>query len=68
MLSFLGKIWKGKATVVGVATAALGAIGMTDAAQQVVGVTDAVSSIVVGVGTVLAVFGIGRKAGYAANP
>jgi hypothetical protein len=68
VFKFLGKLWKGKATIIGIATAALGTIGLTDAAHSVVGVSDAVSTIVISVGSILAVFGIGRKAGYAANP
>lgn len=67
ILRFLGKAGKGAATVTGAAAVILGLVGQTDVAQTVIGVGDGLGQVLVGAGTILASFGVGRKAGYAAK-
>ncbi len=62
LLKFLGKLGKGKATAFGIASLVAGVALGSDAAQQVVAVGDAVTNILTEGGTILAAFGVGRKA------
>lgn len=72
VLPLLGKVGKGKATVVGAAGVVAGALTrgvaphvLTDA--NLVGALHEVAGIVEALGTVVAAFGFGRKSGYAAS-
>jgi len=70
VIPFLGRLGKGKATVVGAiaAVTGLGAkhfIGDVLTAENLVETIRAVADVVTALGTVIAAFGFGRKAGYA---
>lgn len=70
VIPFLGKLGKGKATVVGtIATVAgLGAkhfIGDVLTAENLVDAIRAAADVLTALGTVIAAFGFGRKTGYA---
>lgn len=67
MNKFLGTVGKGKATIVGIAATVLGILGQQDAVQTLVGVDQGLSQLTMAVGGLLAAFGWGRKAGYAAG-
>lgn len=68
MLKFLGKFGKGFATIAGAVTAVLGVATHPDTVVQAVkGIAEHGSAIVAAVGVILAAFGVGRKAGDAAN-
>lgn len=74
MLGFFGKLWKGRATIVGMVTMVAGivagAIGK-DKGEALTAAVDAVTNnlptIITAVGGLIAVFGGGRKAGVAAS-
>jgi len=68
VLRFLGRIFKGKATLVG----SLVAVVATLAAKSDVGaalgaVQEHGPAVIAGAGAILAAFGVGRKAGHAAG-
>lgn len=67
MLSWLGKIQKGRATFTGLAVAVLGMVGQTELAQDIVPISEQAGQLITVVGTALATFGVGRKAGYHAT-
>lgn len=72
ILPFLGKLGKGKATVTGAIACALGLttkhfIGDVLTADNFVESIKATAEIIAALGTFVAAFGIGRKAGYAAT-
>jgi len=69
VIPFLGKLGKGKATVAGAiaVVAGLGAkhfVGDVLTAENLVETIRAVADVVTALGTVIAAFGFGRKAGY----
>ena len=62
LLEFLGKLGKGKATIIGVASVVAGAVLGSESAEKVIVVGDAVTNILTQGGAVLGAFGVGRKA------
>lgn len=72
LLPLLGKIGKGKATVVGAVTALVGVgakqfVGDVLTAENLVESIRAVADVITALGTLVAAFGFGRKTGYAAQ-
>ncbi len=65
MLDFLGKFGKGYGTLVGVGVAVGSVLGGADVAETIQVVGGSVWNIGLGVGSILAAFGVGRKAGAA---
>lgn len=70
VLPFLGKLGKGKATIAGAVAAITGIgikhfIGDVLTAENLVETIRAVADIITALGTLVAAFGFGRKAGYA---
>jgi len=70
VIPFLGKLGKGKATVIGAiaAVTGLGAkhfVGDVLTAENLVETIRAVADVVTALGAVIAAFGFGRKTGYA---
>lgn len=64
MLDFLGRFGKGYGTAVGIGVAVVGGVlGRADVAETVQVVGDSAWNVAVGVGSILAAFGVGRKAG-----
>lgn len=71
-LPVLGKLGKGKATVVGAVAALAGVatkqfIGDVLTAENLVESIRAVADVITALGTVVAAFGFGRKTGYSAQ-
>lgn len=71
-LPLLGKLGKGKATVVGAVAALAGVatkqfIGDVLTAENLVESIRAVADVITALGTLVAAFGFGRKTGYAAQ-
>lgn len=62
LLGFLGRLGKGKATIIGVGSIVAAAVLGTEAAEKVIVVGDAVTNILTQGGAVLGAFGVGRKA------
>lgn len=72
VVPFLGKLGRGKATVVGAVAALAGVatkqfIGDVLTAENLVESIRAVADIITALGTLVAAFGFGRKTGYAAQ-
>lgn len=72
LLPILGVVGKGRATITGVVAAVAGVgikhfIGDVLTAENLVETIRAVADIITALGTVIAAFGFGRKAGYAAT-
>ena len=72
VVPFLGKLGKGKATVIGAVAALAGVatkqfIGDVLTAENLVESIRAVADVITALGTVIAAFGFGRKTGYAAT-
>lgn len=68
MLKILGKVGKGFATVLGIGIVGGGIVsGPGEVAQAVQAIVEHAPAIIAAAGTLLAAFGIGRKAGHAAN-
>lgn len=67
MLSFIGKLGKGWASIAGAAVTLAGVLFGPEIAQHVSGVSEGVTQLVTSAGALLLAFGVGRKAGYAAN-
>lgn len=68
MLRFLGRLFKGKATLVGsLVTVVATAAAQSDVGAAIGAVQAHGPAVIAGVGAILTAFGIGRKAGHAAG-
>ncbi len=63
MLEWLGKFQKGWLTIVGAVVAAVGLFLGADVAGIVQSIADSIWTILLAIGSIVAVLGIGRKAG-----